>query len=72
MRLMAYLFSVVTRAFLEACSTGDLGGLVGLVASDAVAYTDSGGKVPCMPPPSVAEASAFSPQSLQQKEMDLS
>jgi RNA polymerase sigma-70 factor, ECF subfamily len=35
----------ITQAFLDACATGDLGGLVGLLASDAVAYTDGGGKV---------------------------
>ncbi len=31
-------------AFLQACSTGDLDGLVSLLATDAVLYSDSGGK----------------------------
>lgn len=34
----------ITRRFLEACTTGDLDGLVGLLAADAVSYTDGGGK----------------------------
>jgi RNA polymerase sigma-70 factor (ECF subfamily) len=34
----------ITGEFLEACTTGDLDGLVGLLAADAVAYTDGGGK----------------------------
>jgi RNA polymerase sigma-70 factor (ECF subfamily) len=36
----------ITGAFLQACSTGDLGGLVQLLAADAVVYSDGGGKVP--------------------------
>jgi RNA polymerase sigma-70 factor, ECF subfamily len=35
----------ITGAFLQACSTGDLGGLVQLLAADAVVYSDGGGKV---------------------------
>lgn len=35
----------ITRQFIEACSTGDLDRLVGLLAADAVSYTDGGGKV---------------------------
>lgn len=34
----------ITGAFVAACSTGDLGGLVELLASDAVVYSDGGGK----------------------------
>jgi RNA polymerase sigma-70 factor, ECF subfamily len=34
----------LTGAFLRACSTGDLEGLVSLLATDAVLYSDSGGK----------------------------
>jgi RNA polymerase sigma-70 factor, ECF subfamily len=34
----------LTDAFLQACSTGDLNGLVQLLASDAVLYSDGGGK----------------------------
>lgn len=34
----------LTRAFLLACSTGDLDGLVGLLAPDAVSLTDGGGR----------------------------
>lgn len=34
----------VTGAFLQACTTGDLNGLVQLLAADAVAYSDGGGK----------------------------
>lgn len=34
----------ITGAFLHACSTGDLEGLVSLLATDAVLYSDSGGK----------------------------
>jgi RNA polymerase sigma-70 factor (ECF subfamily) len=41
----------LTGAFLEACSTGDLGGLVQLLAADAVLYTDSNGKVPAATTP---------------------
>jgi RNA polymerase sigma-70 factor (ECF subfamily) len=36
----------ITGAFLQACSTGDLDGLVRLLAPDAVHYSDGGGKVP--------------------------
>jgi RNA polymerase sigma-70 factor, ECF subfamily len=36
----------LTAAFLKACSTGDLDGLVQLLAADAVLYSDGGGKVP--------------------------
>ncbi len=36
----------LTGAFFQACATGDLEGLVSLLASDAVLYSDSGGKVP--------------------------
>ena len=32
-------------AFLQACATGELGGLVQLLAADAVLYSDGGGKV---------------------------
>ena len=35
----------LTDAFLEACSTGDLSGLIQILASDAVLYSDGGGKV---------------------------
>jgi RNA polymerase sigma-70 factor, ECF subfamily len=35
----------LTDAFLQACSTGDLNGLVQILASDAVLYSDGGGKV---------------------------
>jgi RNA polymerase sigma-70 factor, ECF subfamily len=35
----------LTGAFLQACSTGDLDGLVRILASDAVLYSDGGGKV---------------------------
>jgi RNA polymerase sigma-70 factor (ECF subfamily) len=34
----------ITGAFLKACSTGDLNGLVELLAHDAVLYSDGGGK----------------------------
>jgi RNA polymerase sigma-70 factor (ECF subfamily) len=34
----------LTGAFLQACSTGDLRGLVDLLATDAVLYSDGGGK----------------------------
>jgi RNA polymerase sigma-70 factor (ECF subfamily) len=34
----------LTGAFLQACSTGDLDGLVQLLADDAVMYSDGGGK----------------------------
>ncbi len=36
----------LTGAFVAACSTGDLDGLVQLLAADAVLYSDGGGKVP--------------------------
>lgn len=36
----------LTGAFLQACTTGDLDGLVKLLAVDAVVYSDGGGKVP--------------------------
>ena len=36
----------LTGAFLEACASGDMHGLVDLLATDAVLYSDSGGKVP--------------------------
>jgi RNA polymerase sigma-70 factor (ECF subfamily) len=35
----------MTDAFLSACATGDLDGLVKLLADGAVAYSDGGGKV---------------------------
>jgi RNA polymerase sigma-70 factor (ECF subfamily) len=35
----------LTDAFLQACSTGDLNGLVQILATDAVLYSDGGGKV---------------------------
>ncbi len=35
----------LTDAFFAACSTGDLDGLVQLLAADAVLYSDGGGKV---------------------------
>lgn len=35
----------VTGAFVAACASGDLNGLVELLASDAVVYSDGGGKV---------------------------
>jgi RNA polymerase sigma-70 factor (ECF subfamily) len=34
----------LTGAFLQACATGDLQGLVGILAADAIHYSDSGGK----------------------------
>lgn len=34
----------ITEAFLQSCATGDLDGLVRLLAADAVSYTDGGGK----------------------------
>jgi RNA polymerase sigma-70 factor (ECF subfamily) len=34
----------LTEAFLNACTTGDLSGLTGLLTEDAVALTDGGGK----------------------------
>jgi RNA polymerase sigma-70 factor (ECF subfamily) len=34
----------ITGQFLDACTTGDMDGLVYLLAADAVAYTDGGGK----------------------------
>jgi RNA polymerase sigma-70 factor (ECF subfamily) len=36
----------LTGEFLQACATGDLGGLVRILADDAVLYSDGGGKVP--------------------------
>ena len=36
----------LTGVFLQACTTGDLDGLVRLLADDAVFYSDGGGKVP--------------------------
>ncbi len=36
----------LTAAFLEACSSGDMTSLVNVLATDAVLYSDSGGKVP--------------------------
>jgi RNA polymerase sigma-70 factor, ECF subfamily len=35
----------LTQAFIGACSTGDLDGLVQILAADAVLYSDGGGKV---------------------------
>jgi RNA polymerase sigma-70 factor, ECF subfamily len=35
----------LTDAFVGACASGDLDGLVGLLATDAVLYSDGGGKV---------------------------
>jgi RNA polymerase sigma-70 factor (ECF subfamily) len=35
----------LTAAFLQACSSGDVQGLVDLLATDAVLYSDGGGKV---------------------------
>ncbi len=35
----------LTEAFIQACSTGDLEGLVQVLAADAVLYSDGGGKV---------------------------
>ena len=35
----------LTESFIQACSTGDLEGLVQLLAADAVLYSDGGGKV---------------------------
>ncbi len=35
----------LTQRFLAAAATGDVGGLVELLASDAIAYSDGGGKV---------------------------
>jgi RNA polymerase sigma-70 factor (ECF subfamily) len=35
----------LTGEFLQACTTGDLGGLVRILADDAVLYSDGGGKV---------------------------
>jgi len=34
----------ITGQFLQACTTGDLDGLLGLLAADAVSYSDGGGK----------------------------
>ena len=39
----------ITGEFLKACSTGDLDGLVKLLSTDAVVYSDGGGKVPAAP-----------------------
>jgi RNA polymerase sigma-70 factor, ECF subfamily len=36
----------ITGAFLQACASGDLDGLVQLLSDDAVVYSDGGGKVP--------------------------
>jgi RNA polymerase sigma-70 factor (ECF subfamily) len=36
----------LTTAFLRACTSGDMKGLVDLLATDAVFYSDGGGKVP--------------------------
>jgi RNA polymerase sigma-70 factor (ECF subfamily) len=36
----------ITGAFLAACASGDLDGLVQLLSADAVVYSDGGGKVP--------------------------
>lgn len=36
----------LTSAFLAACSSGDLDGLLAVLAPDAVLYSDGGGKVP--------------------------
>jgi RNA polymerase sigma-70 factor (ECF subfamily) len=36
----------VTAAFLEACSSGDLKGLLDVLTADAVLYSDGGGKAP--------------------------
>jgi RNA polymerase sigma-70 factor (ECF subfamily) len=36
----------LTGEFLQACATGDLGGLMRVLAVDAVLYSDGGGKVP--------------------------
>ena len=35
----------ITSRFMEACTTGDLGGLLGLLADDIVLWSDGGGKV---------------------------
>jgi RNA polymerase sigma-70 factor, ECF subfamily len=35
----------LTESFIQACSTGDLAGLVEILAEDAVLYSDGGGKV---------------------------
>ena len=34
----------VTQAFLQACTSGDVQGLLGLLADDVVVYSDGGGK----------------------------
>lgn len=34
----------ITGQFLQACTTGDMDGLLGLLAADAVSYSDGGGK----------------------------
>lgn len=41
----------LTRQFLAACATGDLEGLMSLLASDVVVYADGGGKAQANPRP---------------------
>jgi RNA polymerase sigma-70 factor, ECF subfamily len=41
----------LARRFFEAAYDGDLDGLVGMLAADAVAYGDGGGKAPALPRP---------------------
>jgi RNA polymerase sigma-70 factor, ECF subfamily len=41
----------LARRFLAAITEGDTEGLVGLLASDAVLYSDGGGKAPALPAP---------------------
>jgi RNA polymerase sigma-70 factor, ECF subfamily len=41
----------LTGEFLQACATGDLNGLVQILAADAVLYSDGGGKVLAAPIP---------------------
>lgn len=36
----------LTSAFLDACSSGDLNGLIDILATDAVLFSDGGGKAP--------------------------
>jgi sigma-70-like protein len=43
----------LTERFLQAAQTGDADALVGMLAADAVAYTDGGGKVRAAPRPIV-------------------
>ena len=38
----------ITSAFLQACTSGDLDGLVRLLSEDVVMYSDGGGKVPAV------------------------